>query len=264
MEDKFKKIFTQRLEVHKNKSFQDAVYGEVNWGEKSLSLLDLKAPRTDFSEKSIILESFSHFAQDKLAESPDGRVVLERVEITKKSPQDQVDKWISQYESKSAWYEWMKTKIPLKLQHFYQDLHPEVIVICDSNLPLNLEAKLESELFFEKDVLDLWEKMLKAMNVSPHKKWTLSVEQLSMEEIKEFIYWLQPKIVITLGAVAIQKLIQTKDRLSSLHGSSQILKMSDLQFLVIPLFHPSLLINNQNMKKTTWADMQTIIDILKK
>jgi hypothetical protein len=264
MEDKFKKIFTQRLAVNKNPTFQDAVYGEVLWGEKSLSLLDLKTPRSDLSEKSLILESFSHFAQDKLAESPDGRVVLERVEITKKSPQDQADQWTSQYVSQSAWYEMKKTKIPLKLQGFYQELHPEVVVLCDSNLPLNLEAKLESELFFEKEVLDLWEKMLKAMNVSPLKKWTLSVEQLSMDEIKEALYWLHPKIVITLGAVAIQKLIQTKDRLSSLHGSSQILKLADLQLLVIPLFHPSLLINNQNMKKTTWADMQMIIDILKK
>lgn len=63
-----------------------------------------------------------------------------------------------------------------------------------------------------------------------------------------------PKIICTLGAVAIQSLLKTKQGISSLRGKEYKYKNS----IVIPTFHPSYLLRDETKKKDAWNDMKKI------
>jgi uracil-DNA glycosylase family 4 len=70
---------------------------------------------------------------------------------------------------------------------------------------------------------------------------------------------------VTLGANSTHKILKVQDRLTQLHGQFFNRKIENIgTFIVVPLFHPSIIENNQNMKKTAWTDMQKIMKQLKK
>jgi uracil-DNA glycosylase family 4 len=58
--------------------------------------------------------------------------------------------------------------------------------------------------------------------------------------------------------------LKSTDRLAQVHGQFFSRKIGEKTFQVVPLFHPSIIETNQNMKKTAWADMQKIMKHLKK
>lgn len=61
------------------------------------------------------------------------------------------------------------------------------------------------------------------------------------------------------------KILKSNDRLSLVHGEFFTRKIGDeTSIQVVPLFHPSIIETNQNMKKTAWVDMQKIMKHLKK
>jgi uracil-DNA glycosylase len=72
--------------------------------------------------------------------------------------------------------------------------------------------------------------------------------------LKKQIQLVGPKIIVCLGLVAAENLLQTKESLSRLRGKV-------FQFEGIPLmvtYHPAALLRNPNWKRPTWEDVQAV------
>lgn len=126
--------------------------------------------------------------------------------------------------------------------------------------------------------LELVQNMAKAMNLAPseYKILTLSagyfdrddlekinpLEERELKEIIQQIYATRPKIIYSLGANVTNFFLKRREKLSVLHGNVVEIRFVGqnnekiFQTLVMPLFHPELLIINPNMKRTTWIDLQ--------
>ena len=63
-----------------------------------------------------------------------------------------------------------------------------------------------------------------------------------------------PKVILTMGLTASQTLIKSKEPLSRLRGRLHTFHGIDL----MATYHPGYLINNQEMKKATWLDLQMV------
>lgn len=68
-----------------------------------------------------------------------------------------------------------------------------------------------------------------------------------------------PKVIVCLGSVATQYLLQTDKKISSLRG--HFTEWRDIQ--VMPTYHPAYLLRNPEMKKEVWRDMKKVIAYLK-
>ncbi len=81
------------------------------------------------------------------------------------------------------------------------------------------------------------------------------------------IYFLRPKVIVTFGAWCSEIMRTKADRLSRIHGQFFPFELATpgemLSSVVVPLFHPDLLFINNDMKKTTWVDMQKIMSYLR-
>lgn len=73
---------------------------------------------------------------------------------------------------------------------------------------------------------------------------------------KPFLYkqleMLKPKLILCLGRIAAQVLLDTTDSLSKLRG--QVFKFKGAQLLVT--YHPAALLRNPEYKRGTWEDVQ--------
>ncbi|MBL6991148.1 MAG: uracil-DNA glycosylase [Bacteriovoracaceae bacterium] len=129
-------------------------------------------------------------------------------------------------------------------------------------------------------------KIIKAMKLSPSEHVTCLltkcfIDSDSSEVQKELaanclnhllheIALLSPKFVITLGAFATNTLLGTKERLSNIHGKfypktvPKIDGGDEHSFTVVPLFHPSFLLINPDMKRNAWTDLQKVMKSLGK
>ena len=65
---------------------------------------------------------------------------------------------------------------------------------------------------------------------------------------------IKPKVILTMGPVAAQTLLNTHTPLSRLRGRFHSFQGIDL----MPTFHPAFLIANQELKKATWLDLQMV------
>jgi uracil-DNA glycosylase family 4 len=115
---------------------------------------------------------------------------------------------------------------------------------------------------------ELFERMIVAMKLEAAEVIHYPVEDahkdLSLEAISLAAFF-GVEVVITLGAKATQKILKTADRLTLIHGQFFQRQLADRgSFTFVPLFHPSIIETNQNMKKTAWTDMQKIMRHLKK
>ncbi len=78
--------------------------------------------------------------------------------------------------------------------------------------------------------------------------------------LKEQINIIHPKIICTLGNIATQTLVNTKENISILRGKTYIFEKKDI--VIIPTYHPAFLLRNPQMKKETWEDMKKIRSLL--
>lgn len=70
---------------------------------------------------------------------------------------------------------------------------------------------------------------------------------------------MSPEIICTMGTVATRALLKVKKPLSQLRGTFHQYKLGkEKTIAVMPTYHPSFLLNNTEMKKPTWADLQRI------
>lgn len=66
---------------------------------------------------------------------------------------------------------------------------------------------------------------------------------------------LQPKIIVLLGATALKGLIDPNAKITQLRGTW--LEWNGLQ--VMPTFHPSALLRNENLKRPAWEDFKKVV-----
>ncbi|MFZ5823295.1 MAG: uracil-DNA glycosylase [Bacillota bacterium] len=66
---------------------------------------------------------------------------------------------------------------------------------------------------------------------------------------------IQPKIVVLLGATAVQKLIDPEARITRLRG--QWIEREEILFM--PTYHPAALLRDPSRKKEVWEDMKAVI-----
>lgn len=78
--------------------------------------------------------------------------------------------------------------------------------------------------------------------------------------LEKQIETIRPEILITLGNLATQTLLQTKAGIMSLRG-----EFKDFHGIkLMPTYHPAFLLRNPNMKKPCWEDLKKVIAELKK
>jgi uracil-DNA glycosylase family 4 len=67
---------------------------------------------------------------------------------------------------------------------------------------------------------------------------------------------LQPKIMVLLGATALQTLIDPGARITKMRG--QWIEKDGVWYM--PTYHPAALLRNPNLKKDAWSDFKQVID----
>ena len=77
--------------------------------------------------------------------------------------------------------------------------------------------------------------------------------------LKQQIAVIKPKIIVSLGNLATQRLLQTKAGITTIHGTFQEFENTTL----MPTYHPAFLLRNPNMKKPCWEDLQKVMAFLK-
>lgn len=86
---------------------------------------------------------------------------------------------------------------------------------------------------------------------------------------------IQPKVIVGLGTFAVQTLLATEDKITSLRGKIHrwpnpvVQKILNIQIPLesikfMPTYHPAFLLRNPNMKKPVWEDMQMVMKELGK
>lgn len=229
-----------------------------------------------FTEKRQVIESLERFAKEKVEETQLPVIKFDRGEIhVKPDPVwDEVQKASNVQE--------LMVSLTLEeeiLKVLFRGKNPgsiRVMFVTEnirpwSEVKADLKGGFIDELLtgFPLKTAEFFERMILAMKLDPSEVMIYPVEKsedsdLSAEVIRISLF-LNPEILITLGAKASQKILKSNDRLSNIHGQffeRKVENQSTLQ--IVPLFHPSILETNQSMKKTTWADMQIIMKHLKK
>jgi len=80
--------------------------------------------------------------------------------------------------------------------------------------------------------------------------------QTCLPYLYQQIELIEPKIIILLGATALQGLIDPKARIGKERGNWHLWK----EIWVMPTYHPAALLRNPNLKKDVWHDMKKVID----
>lgn len=144
---------------------------------------------------------------------------------------------------------------------------PEVVTAVS---PIVLDASLSDVLFlgdtFSGIGEDLLYKMIQAMNLGKNAVQRIPFDENldTRRELMAAISGHRPQIVVSLGAIVTNMLLEKKEKLSTIHGQLIPQETTDWKYLLMPLFHPEFLLINPNMKRTAWNDLQKIMEFLKK
>jgi uracil-DNA glycosylase family 4 len=124
------------------------------------------------------------------------------------------------------------------------------------------------------------QRMVQKMNLADEKMVITSIIKCPLQQksrLKESadicwknilheIYFLRPRVIVAFGAWSSEILRGKSEKLSSIHGQFYPLELhvgqEVIESRIVPLFHPDLLFINNDMKRTTWLDMQKIMDYL--
>ena len=90
----------------------------------------------------------------------------------------------------------------------------------------------------------------------PQNRAPLPEERLAcIPYLLKQIELINPKIIILLGATALQGLIDPNARISIERGNWKTWNNR----LVMPTYHPAALLRNQNLKKDVWEDFKKVV-----
>lgn len=244
-------------------SFSEALFENVGWKYFSEKKHDYEINVKN--EKSEVLDSFTEFVQEQIENSDHGKLSFDGGEIVEKLTSTKLIETINKKVSEK--------NSEIRLSHKLNNPNLVKVMFVNDFLfsefeDIELTDKFEIELLtsFRLETAQLFTKMIKAMKLS-QEEFVISAVSVQhdeqqnnfLDELNQEIAFFQPELVITLGAVATQTLLQNKDRLAKIHG--QIFTRSttnnqQFNYKIMPLFHPELLLINPNMKKTAWIDMQ--------
>jgi DNA polymerase len=76
--------------------------------------------------------------------------------------------------------------------------------------------------------------------------------------IREQVRLVQPEVIVTLGRVAAQNLLATKDAMKSLRGRTLLYEQTP----VVPTWHPAYLLRNPAAKAGCWDDIRRVNKLL--
>lgn len=275
-------LFKQKLLSLRNpqspRTFGEALLGDVSWLKKASQRAPVaQTPAKEvFSEKVQVIESLERFAQEKTAELKTNILKVEGGEIHLRSEPGWDD--LKQFDSAEKLISHLKLD-PNLLQVVLQGKRPKIVkalFVSETFRPWQevtpeLKGGLIDELLagFPLKTAEFFERMIRAMKLTPEEVIIFPVEGNDgsdfASDVMEVAAFYRPEVIITLGAKATQKILKSNDRLSMVHGQFFNRRMGEQDsFQVVPLFHPSIIETNQNMKKTAWADMQKIMKHLKK
>lgn len=266
------------MSIFDKKAQAPETFAEALLGDLDLSHLAPAAPapvREPLTEKGVILESFTQFAEEKLAQAPAGVVSFPGGELAQK--ESKKSKFAPVHASREAWLQAQATRTTPPLWGALTSGKGPLSVLFIGEALRGPEA-LESEIAgirpeflvsFPPPVADLFQKMVLAMKLAPEEFALTALQdaggERTTEELLEEIFWRRPRFVVPLGARATQALLGARERLATVHGKFYGLDaIPDCGTQVVPLFHPSVIASNANMKKSTWIDMQKIMQALGK
>lgn len=276
MEEVFKRNLLRLRQPSAPTNFGEALFGSVGWIETSQPTQAVKLPAKEvFSEKAQVLESLERFAQEKFEETSQPLIKIEGGEIAQK-PEPTWEN-IPTFASSDAFLASLSIEPALARIVFEAKTvgKPLILFVCETFRPFS-EVEPELKEGFPNQLLpafpartaELFSRMLKAMKLEDHEILiypTLLGERDMAAEVMSVAGHYRPELIVTLGANATHKILKGQERLAVIHGQFFTRKIENLgTFTVVPLFHPSIIENNQNMKKTAWADMQKIMKHLKK
>jgi len=261
MEELFKQNLLKLRNPEAPKTFSAALF------PSSPFMAKVSAP--SFShEKNQIIESFKEYVESSLSSGPTGIIQLEGAQIVARPHGDEVRVFSTISELRSSLSQAPET-LDILLRNKMSG-RVKVVFVTETLRPWSefsteLRDGLINELItgFTVKTAELFERMISAMKLTPEEVLLYPVDD--GHEVLELVAFMRPEVVITLGAKATQTLLKSNDRLTLIHG--QFFKRTlnqTMEFQVVPLFHPSIIETNQNMKKTAWADMQKIMKYLKK
>ncbi len=274
MDEVFKKKLSELRNPVSPKTFGEALVG-TSWLKRTETKKISKVLIHDeYSEKLQVIESLERFAQEKIKETPSAAIIkIEGGEIAVK-PESQWDQILPSADLGS-----LKNALslpPATLSALLDQKKPGQIKLLfvaenyHSVEDINVfKEGLARELAycFPVKTVEFFERMIMAMKVSPSEVMVYPIEfkdkDLSLETMMVAQYF-KPTVVIPLGARASNGILKNNDRLQMIQG--QFFKRSlgkEESLTVVPLYHPTIVETNQNMKKMTWASMQKIMEYLK-
>ena len=276
MDDMFKQNLLRMRHPHPPNSFGEALFGQVTWAQKSIPKKTAKkVESSEFSEKAQVMESLERYAQEKLGNNPAATIKISGGEIGIKP--EPIWQGIPQF----AHFEELKKELTIE---------PKILDLCLNNkLPADVRIMFVPESFrsfedfkaelkegfinqllpaFPFKTAELFSRMLSAMKLIDDEiliyPTMMNDSDISAEVMKVAGFY-SPEVIVTLGANATHKILKGQERLAQVHGQFFNRKIENIgTYVVVPLFHPSIIENNQNMKKTAWTDMQKIMKHLKK
>ncbi len=74
---------------------------------------------------------------------------------------------------------------------------------------------------------------------------------------------IRPKVILTLGRVATQLLLETTQGILSLRGIQRTFKYHEGEAILLPSLHPAYLLRNASAKRDAWEDMKTVHRLLR-
>jgi uracil-DNA glycosylase family 4 len=270
MDDLFKRSLLNLRKHQAPKTFGEALWNSQlpfkKTAEKKIVITE------DYSEKKQIIESLERFAQDQI---PAGASLsVNGGEVSVKATTTFTVRGSA---SQEALIEGLSAD-PHIAQILMGEKSPNAVKVMFIPEILREWAEVEPELkggfvnelicAFPLKTAEFFERMISAMKLAPSEVVMYPIDHGDKDlsqEILEIAAFFQPEVIITLGAKATQRLLQGQDRLTVIHGQFFQRSIENLgHFTFVPLFHPSIIETNQNMKKTAWVDMQKIMKHLKK
>jgi uracil-DNA glycosylase len=267
------------MSEYAKKPAKPATFAEALMGDLTLEALGMKAedvlPAPVLTEKAVVLESFARFAQEKIEESPTQSLQFDGGEIVKREDPNSIP-YTTRFANRAQWEAQQRERLGERAWNtLSQNKKPLVLFVGEAlQSPTVLDTPVEGvrtefSLALPLAVADLFQKMVYAMKLTS-EEYVLSAlsdakGERTAEDLLEEIHWWSPAFVVPLGAQATQAILGSRERLAMVHGKFfPAPRMPESKIQIAPLFHPSVIASNANMKKATWTDMQKIMQALGK
>ncbi|MCF8058684.1 MAG: hypothetical protein K9K67_05275 [Bacteriovoracaceae bacterium] len=167
----------------------------------------------------------------------------------------------------------LKSDLVLKQSDLVTGIQPRIIDTFNEKTKVIFVGECPKDFDSESPDSDLLSKMITAMKirVGTHCRVFITKDSEIAEQewfglLKELTSDIQEIIVVSLGALATNTILQKKERLSKIHGKEFNLSLKrgaeTVQIRVFPVFHPDILQINPNMKRSAWLDLQKVMEFL--